>query len=101
MEPGKVDLHFICRGEIEPQNCTSPEVISQGHLRDMSNVYSKEYEKLYTTGQNATLFCNFTGDPYPKISWQFKGISTTGPEKDDLDPDVTSDGQLFLRNVTP
>ena len=96
MQPEMVDLYNICRAETPP-NCTEPEIISAGHDRDLAEVFSDSYQNLYTTGQNVTLYCNFTGDPYPKITWT---STNDGFEKTDEDDDVTSDGRLFINNVT-
>ena len=93
-----VDLHFICRSEIAPSNCTEPKIYRITHERDMSEVYSEAYRNLYTTGQNVSLFCNFTGDPYPQVSWSSAGNKEM--ELTYLDPRVTSDGHFTLYNAT-
>ena len=93
-----MDLGFICRGvEAVPANCTEPKVISAGHVRNDADVYSDEYRTIYTVGENATLFCNFSGDPTPKVRWLNDKI---GLDKNDTDPDVTVDGNLFIQNLT-
>ena len=93
-----VDLGFICRGvEAGPANCTEPKVISAGHVRSEEDVYSDEYRTIYTVGQNATLFCNFTSNPTAKVRWINNKI---GLDKNDTDPDVTVDGNIFIQNLT-
>ena len=60
-------MYVICR-DTHPENCTDSKIESLDHVRDMNEVYSKEYANLYTRGQNVSLFCNFTGDPTPKAT---------------------------------
>lgn len=93
-----MDLGFICR-EVEagPANCTEPKVISAGHVRNVEDVYSDEYRTIYTVGQNATLFCNFTSNPTAKVRWINNKI---GLDKNDTNPDVTVDGNIFIQNLT-
>ena len=58
------DIGFLCKEP--PVNCTSPRVISSGHERDMTKIYSDEYKDMYTVGQDAILFCDHEGDPKPR-----------------------------------
>ena len=91
------DLSFICRGQtFDPaQNC-SIQVDKAGHDRDMSKIYSDEYSDLYTVGSNATLYCNYSGDPLPRIRWS----SSNGLNAWDVDDEVDEFGRLHITNLT-
>ena len=93
-EPFIDDSNFICRGT-EPKNCSEPDITSVGHVRDMAKIYSTEYADMYTTGQNATLYCNMTGDPVPRIHW----TSSNGVDAWDIDDQVDEYGRLHLTNL--
>ena len=91
------DLAFICRNDVfDPaQNC-SISIDEAGHDRDMSKIYSDEYSDMYTVGSNATLFCNYSGDPYPRIRWS----SSNGLSAWDVDEQVDEAGRLHITNLT-
>ena len=88
------DLSFICRNN-EAQNC-SISINEAGHDRDMTKIYSEEYSDMYTVGSNATLFCDYSGDPDPRIRWS----SSNGLNAWDVDESVDDNGRLHITNLT-